>query len=521
MVGAKSISGPAVKKTKAKLCHRVLLLSLFICAAQNRVCALSASFMTKSRSVGCRIPTASSVIVIGFHRTGPPLTKLCLLATKEKMKDETDEKDNTGAPLLYDPISKIAVARADDSYIAETHASEDMILCRNNDVTELDFCGEYECDGDEDERNNEKVKTSVGPELMGSASKVRFVSGRTRTGKPGNFLSGLKSTGSTIHKRNITGVPRKDKDLGKLHGGLCNERNVEDSGRSLTAAIRSTVEGLIQKQIEIRSKSCHDDTLFTMESFHDVKPKKLLTKSDFTKTQHFRKSTDLVSDISAPPSITSIPDFISNQISVRMALPCDDIAIANLRLSVFSDFSEDLRNQFCQRSCEVLSKRRKHGAICLVARRCAPSNTPNIEWIVGGVECSTHEFKNTELGKQRPEGTIMYVTEVAVSPNSRRSGVGTMLLKATDQLARFKKVETVYLHVDVENTAAFELYKKAGYDILDSTNYIYSEFTTALNLQDGATKGRKHYLLHKTMTECQTWLPSSYNRSTLGFEIPR
>jgi len=94
------------------------------------------------------------------------------------------------------------------------------------------------------------------------------------------------------------------------------------------------------------------------------------------------------------------------------------------------------------------------------------------------------------------------------------------LLQATDQLAKLKKVETVYLHVDVENAAASELYKKAGYEILDSTNYIYSEFTTALNLHDGATKGRKHYLLRKTMTECQTWLPPTLNRSTLGFDLP-
>jgi len=422
--------GPAGRKSEAKTCYRALLLSLFICTVHNRACALSASFVTTSRSasrsIGYKIPTVSSDIMIGFHRTGT-----CLLATKEKMKDETNERGNMRVPPVYDPVSKIAVAH--DNYIAETRTSEDILLCRNNEATGLDFCDEYECDRDQDERNNKKDKTNGGPERLESAIKTRHFAGRTRTSIPEKLLSGLKSTaGATVHKRNTISAPRKDKDLTKFHcvkDEICDERSVQNSGRGLTATIRSTVEGLLQKQIEIRSRNSHDDTLLTVESIHDAKPKRFLTKSDFMKTQHFRNSTDLVSEISLPSHIISIPDLISNQIAVSMALPCDDIAIANLRLSVFSDFSEDLKRQFCQRSCEVLNKRRNHGAICLVARRCAPPNMPDIEWIVGSVECSAHEFINTELGRRRPKGTIMYITEVAVSPDSRRSGVGTVLLK--------------------------------------------------------------------------------------------
>jgi hypothetical protein len=69
-----------------------------------------------------------------------------------------------------------------------------------------------------------------------------------------------------------------------------------------------------------------------------------------------------------------------------------------------------------------------------------------------------------------------------------------------------------------------KLYQKSGYEVLDSKNPIYSEFTTKLNLHDGATKGRNHYLLHKKITRHQTWIepesvPRNFDRGTLGFDI--
>lgn len=84
-------------------------------------------------------------------------------------------------------------------------------------------------------------------------------------------------------------------------------------------------------------------------------------------------------------------------------------------------------------------------------------------------------------------------------------------------------VETVYLHVDVTNVAACALYEKAGYEILDPTDPIYSDFTTQLNLHDGATKGRNHHFLQKQITKKQTWLdykePEEKDRGVLGFEV--
>lgn len=76
-----------------------------------------------------------------------------------------------------------------------------------------------------------------------------------------------------------------------------------------------------------------------------------------------------------------------------------------------------------------------------------------------------------------------------------------------DVLANMRGIETVYLHVDVENESALALYEKAGYQILDAREPMFLEFTTKLNLHDGATKGRNHYLLSKDLVECPTWLP--------------
>ena len=84
----------------------------------------------------------------------------------------------------------------------------------------------------------------------------------------------------------------------------------------------------------------------------------------------------------------------------------------------------------------------------------------------------------------------------------------------------------MYLHVDVENTPALKLYQKNGYEVLDSKDPTYNEFTTRLNLHDGATKGRNHYLLHKRISRHQTWievesLPHKHmSTGVLGFHIP-
>ena len=244
---------------------------------------------------------------------------------------------------------------------------------------------------------------------------------------------------------------------------------------------------------------------------------------------------------------------VKSRISIRVATPSDDSDVANLRMSVFSEFTPELRKKFCAKSCELLACRRNRGACILVAsidqsmrdgivrrnvieegkeyglsrevRRPDPGS-----WFMGSVECSVHEFHETELGRRRPSGSTLYITEVAVLPEARRCGAAARLMAGVDELAKARGVEMLYLHVDVNNRAAIKLYQKAGYAIVDrSGDQMYENFTRSLNLQDGATRGRIHLLMEKQMVEHPTWIDSleidqsiskeAEPMGALGFEV--
>lgn len=267
------------------------------------------------------------------------------------------------------------------------------------------------------------------------------------------------------------------------------------------------------------------------------------------------------------------------RVTVRSSIPhsSDDTHIANLRLSVFSQFNEEQQRNFRNRSIEVLNTRRRKGAVVLVAEEPQRGNkrdhpylnemhsriekgheygakincqftdhslldtpSPSLivrpgrgvtvtsvssgvavdafapklegESIVGSVECSHQEFRGTMLGNSRPKGSLMYVTEVAVRTDARRSGAGAMLMRGVDEVAVLRNVETIYLHVDVTNRAACAMYEKCGYHYLDKRVPIYAQFTASLNLHDGATRGRTHYLMCKNLTERTTWLEEDESR---------
>lgn len=207
-----------------------------------------------------------------------------------------------------------------------------------------------------------------------------------------------------------------------------------------------------------------------------------------------------------PPNPSKDSSFLDN-VTVRVAKSVDDLCIASLRLSLFSDFSAHMRQAFCSRSCHVLDSRRNQGAACVVATIPirASDTSDRTDIIVGTAECSIHEFYGTSLGESRLQDSILYITEVAVSPTIRRQGIGSKLMKAIDEFAKARGVETIYLHVDVANEKAYSLYEKAGYKKVVSDDFFYKEFTKSLNLHDGATKGRNHYLMHKNMRQ-PTWL---------------
>ena len=267
---------------------------------------------------------------------------------------------------------------------------------------------------------NDAKSTSVGTRREGSASKARSNSG----GLSGSLLRGVKS--------------------GAIAAAAARKKAMEDktgkddtaSGGSTAAVkkciIQSTIDAFLESQYELR--------VAREKSIQAV----VIQEPQVIGSQHLAlpvtpsPGTVLVNQ---PRSKTTDPmdvqDRIRKNALVRVATMKDDMEIAKLRLSVFSDFTPEIRRQFRTRSCEVLGYRRMKGATCLVAS----VNYYNAEleyehyeksrhkWIIGSVECSTHEFAGTQLGMRRPGGSIMYITEVAVAPRVRRTGAGTKLLQ--------------------------------------------------------------------------------------------
>ncbi len=98
---------------------------------------------------------------------------------------------------------------------------------------------------------------------------------------------------------------------------------------------------------------------------------------------------------------------LKDHISINVANESNDAEIANLRLSVFSDYSMAQRKEWIDKSCEVIRKRRLKGANCLAAsvnyiddshsgdddKEDKYLETRN--WIIGSIECSTHEVCTT------------------------------------------------------------------------------------------------------------------------------
>jgi ribosomal protein S18 acetylase RimI-like enzyme len=59
-----------------------------------------------------------------------------------------------------------------------------------------------------------------------------------------------------------------------------------------------------------------------------------------------------------------------------------------------------------------------------------------------------------------------WIGGVGVVPSARRDGVGEALMRAVHDAARSRGVERVWLEVIVENTSAFTLYEKLGYEVV-------------------------------------------------------
>lgn len=358
-------------------------------------------------------------------------------------------------------------------------------------------------------KGSSRTDTSVGARRTGSATRAR--NGGRASGTLMDVLiktaRGVAAAGDEKKNSDIQNDDKEETGTGSVSAQL--------PSRLLPSVIQSAIDDLLWSPFDSTPASKPIDAI------------KVDLSAAFSSFEAAYVGTTRDPSALMPGSVLVESTGPADRTAVHIATGQDDFHIASLRLSVFSDFSPDLQNKFHARSCQALQSRRLRGAVCLVAKLADTPRAPT-DVVLGSAECSFHEFFGTRLGQQRPQNSILYITEVAVHPAARRQGVGLKLLLAADQLANLRGVETLYLHVDVNNVAALALYEKAGYRKASCSDPIFSEFTRSLNLHPGATQGREHYLLYKdlkspTWLSAQEWATQIYQQvpmGMLGFEIP-
>jgi GNAT superfamily N-acetyltransferase len=85
------------------------------------------------------------------------------------------------------------------------------------------------------------------------------------------------------------------------------------------------------------------------------------------------------------------------------------------------------------------------------------------------LDASRVAFRDCEpvgLGNLGVRGEDAWIGGVGVVLSARRSGVGEALMRALHEQARERGVRRVWLEVIVENTGAFALYEKLGYELV-------------------------------------------------------
>jgi ribosomal protein S18 acetylase RimI-like enzyme len=150
-------------------------------------------------------------------------------------------------------------------------------------------------------------------------------------------------------------------------------------------------------------------------------------------------------------------------VNIREASYADLLSVSSLRVNVF--YPELITNgAFHTRILEKLRKRKNDGAVCLVAleKEGIDHNPPNngyrYEHVLGTVEFSPNDFKNTSM-ENIGDARKLYAMDLAIRKSARRYGLATRLLHSIEIYAANHNYCEVYLHVEAENEAARYLYK--------------------------------------------------------------
>ncbi|XP_008245211.1 PREDICTED: uncharacterized protein LOC103343323 [Prunus mume] len=97
-----------------------------------------------------------------------------------------------------------------------------------------------------------------------------------------------------------------------------------------------------------------------------------------------------------------------------------------------------------------------------------------VEFLAGTVEvCFDKKGANASPPTPTPPKNSPYISNMAVKKSLRRRGIGWHLLKASEELiSQMSSSREAYLHCRMIDTAPFNMYKKAGYDIVKTDNIL-------------------------------------------------
>ena len=73
-------------------------------------------------------------------------------------------------------------------------------------------------------------------------------------------------------------------------------------------------------------------------------------------------------------------------------------------------------------------------------------------------------FLSIEVHHEEDEEYI-YLDDLSVTKSYRNKGIGTSLIKKSEEYAKEIGIHSIYFHVEKSNVSAFRLYKRLGYTI--------------------------------------------------------
>lgn len=78
-----------------------------------------------------------------------------------------------------------------------------------------------------------------------------------------------------------------------------------------------------------------------------------------------------------------------------------------------------------------------------------------------------------------PKWTVAYIQTVEVASSHRGHGVASELLRLSENAARAAGATAIWLHVDIENSAAIRLYERRGYSPKGREEHFYARHRAA------------------------------------------